>query len=113
MTASSIMQEIREALEGRPDQPLVLGVCRTLAGHIGRETWTVRLAVLVLGLIWTLPVIAAYVVAGFLMSETEQRTRDFFSGLAILMREWVDKASAALGRMFDGHHAADHRSRGY
>jgi len=112
MTASGIMQEIKEALEGRPGQPIVLGVCRSLAGHMRREVWIVRLVVVILAFLWTLPTLAGYVIAGFLMSETERRTRDFFSGLAVLARETGEKLTTALGRLFDGPARSDHHGRG-
>jgi phage shock protein PspC (stress-responsive transcriptional regulator) len=50
MSTDRIMQEIREALEGRPGQPIVLGVCNTVAQKMGWETWCVRLATIVLAL---------------------------------------------------------------
>ncbi len=109
MTANGILQEIKEALNGRPGQPIVLGVCRTLARRWGHEVWKVRLAVLIAGLIWSLPVLAAYIVAGFAMKETEHRTRGFFSGLAVLAREWAGKLFDALGRVFDGGSPAGRR----
>ncbi|MEJ8569183.1 PspC domain-containing protein [Elongatibacter sediminis] len=113
MTANCILQEIREALEGRPGQPLVLGVCQTLAERWGHEAWRIRLAVLIGCLIWTLPTLAAYVIAGFALSKTERRTRDFFSGLAVLARETTRKVTDALGRLFGDDGPEDYHSRGY
>ncbi len=100
MTADSIMQEIRQALEGRPGQPLVLGVCQVLAEKMDSAAWLVRLATLVLALFFTLPVLAAYIILGFALKQTESRTRDFFAGLFIMARETADKVLAALGRIF-------------
>ncbi len=100
MTTDSIMQEIREALAGRPGQPIVLGVCNAIATRMGWETWCVRLATIFLTLFFTLPALAAYVVAGLMMKETETRTRGFFAGLAIIAREWMDKISDGFGRAF-------------
>ena len=31
MTAESVFEQIRESLNGRPGQPIVLGVCKSLA----------------------------------------------------------------------------------
>jgi phage shock protein PspC (stress-responsive transcriptional regulator) len=114
MSANGVLQEIKLALSGRPGQPIVLGVCRALARRWHCEVWFIRLVVLVFGLVWTLPVLAAYAIAGFALPETEQRTRTFFSGLAVLAREQAGKALSALGRLFDGAAGRDHRrSRGY
>ncbi len=96
MTAESIFHEIRQALKGRPGQPIVLGVCQTLAARINKEVWCVRLAAIVLCLFWTLPIMAAYILLGFVLPETEQRTRGFFTGLAILARETAEKALACM-----------------
>jgi len=100
MTAESIFQEIKQALNGRPGQPIVLGVCKTLAARFGMEVWRVRLAVIVLGVFWALPVLAAYVVLGFVLPETEERARGFFTGLGITVREAAEKVFASLGRIF-------------
>lgn len=112
MSTNRIWQEIREALEGRPGQPIVLGVCRTLGDRLGWETWRVRLVFLVLGVIWTLPTLAAYIVAGFVLHETERRTRDFFTGLAVVARESAARVTDTLGRLFDPGARHDARPRG-
>lgn len=112
MNPKDILQEIRTALEGRPGQPIVLGVCRTLARRWGHETWKVRLVAMVLALLWTLPAVAAYVIAGFALAETEPRTRGFFAGLAVLMRETAQKIFAALGRLFEAGAGGPHRHSG-
>jgi phage shock protein PspC (stress-responsive transcriptional regulator) len=96
MTSENVINEVREALNGRPGQPIVFGVCRALADRFGKEPWTFRLAAIVLALIWTLPVLAAYIVAGLVMAETESRTRRFFSGLAVIIREKVEQAAEGL-----------------
>ena len=96
MSADNVINEIRDSLNGRPGQPIVFGVCKTLAGKSGNEPWVFRLAALVLALFWTLPVVAAYIILGFALNETEERTRKFFSGLAIMVREMVQKFAAAL-----------------
>jgi len=96
MSADNVINEIRESLNGRPGQPIVFGVCKTLAEKSGNEPWAFRLAALVLALFWTLPVVAAYIILGFALNETEERTRKFFSGLAIMIREIVQKFAASL-----------------
>ena len=113
MTADSIMQEIKEGLAGRPGQPTVLGVCQTLAARLGREVWKLRLAFLILAVFWTLPILAAYIILGFLMSETESRTRGFFSGLSILIRETAEKVFDSLGGIFGSDSDSGTRSNGY
>jgi phage shock protein PspC (stress-responsive transcriptional regulator) len=98
MSSEDVINEIRESLNGRPGQPIVFGVCKALSDRFGMEPWMVRLAAIVLTLFWALPVLAAYVVAGLVMKETEERTRRFFSGLAIIIRERVDQGAAWLRR---------------
>ena len=113
MTAECIFQEIKQALNGRPGQPLVLGVCKTLAARIDKEVWCVRLAVIVLALFWALPILAAYVLLGFVLPETEHRTRGFFIGLGIMARDVAEKIFAALGRLFDPETGSRPRYRNY
>ena len=96
MSADNVINEIRESLNGRPGQPIVFGVCRALAEKSGKEPWVFRLAAIILTLFWALPAVAAYIILGFALSETEERTRKFFSGLAIMIREMVQKFAASL-----------------
>ena len=110
MSAENVINEIRESLNGRPGQPIVFGVCRALAEKFGKEPWIFRLAAIVLTLFWTLPAVAAYIIVGFALSETEERTRKFFSGLAVITRDCVDKCASWLR---DCCGRDSHRSRGY
>jgi len=96
MSSESVIQEIRDSLNGRPGQPIVFGVCKSLAERFGAEPWIFRLAAILLGLFFTFPAIAAYIIAGFVMPETEDRSRRFFSGLAVVIREQVQKGAAWL-----------------
>lgn len=100
MSADDVINEIRNSLNGRPGQPIVFGVCKALAEKAGKEPWMFRLVAVTLTLFWTLPAVAAYVILGFALGETENRTRKFFSGLAIIIRESVDKFAASLRDMF-------------
>jgi phage shock protein PspC (stress-responsive transcriptional regulator) len=112
MTANSVVQEIRQALEGRPGQPMILGVCQALATRYKQQAWGVRLVTIIAGAIWTLPTLAVYILLGFLLPETETRTRGFFTGLGVVAREGSEKVFGSLGRFFD----SDRRhsgSRGY
>ena len=96
MSQASVINEIRESLNGRPGQPIVFGVCKALAARFDKEPWTFRLAAIVLTLFWTLPALAAYIIAGLVMKETELRTRTFFSGLVVVIRENVERGAAWL-----------------
>lgn len=109
MSSENVINEIRESLNGRPGQPIVFGVCKALSDRFGMEPWIVRLVAILLTLFWALPALAAYIVAGLVMKETEDRTRRFFSGLAIIIRERVDQGAAWLR----GSCRGTHRHRGY
>jgi phage shock protein PspC (stress-responsive transcriptional regulator) len=100
MSADNVLNEIRDSLNGQPGQPIVFGVCKALAEKSGKEPWVFRLAALILTLLWTLPAVAAYIVLGFALSETEGRTRRFFSGLAVITREMVEKLASSVRDMF-------------
>ena len=103
MSAENVLDEIREALEGRPGQPMVLGVCKSLAERFNQEIWVVRAFTIVMAVFWTLPVLALYIVLGFVMKDTENRTRRFFSGLAIIIRETVEKVVDGIKNLFDNN----------
>jgi phage shock protein PspC (stress-responsive transcriptional regulator) len=96
MSSERVIKEIRESLNGRPGQPIVFGVCNALSARFGKEPWVFRLAAIVMALFWAVPALAAYVVAGLVMKETELRTRMFFSGLAVVIRENVERGAAWL-----------------
>ena len=97
---NSVLDEIRDSLNGRPGQPIVFGVCRSLAEKFNQEPWTFRAAAIVLAFFFTLPTVGAYIIVGFALNETEDRTRRFFSGLAILIREWTEKLADSLRNIF-------------
>ena len=96
MSSENVINEIRESLNGRAGQPIVFGVCQALSQRFGKEPWMFRAAAIVLALLWTLPALAAYIVAGLVMAETESRTRRFFSGLTVIIREKVDQGAEWL-----------------
>lgn len=48
---------------------LVLGVCAGIADHFGWPCWMLRLCVLAIGWIFTVPVVAAYLLAAVLMPQ--------------------------------------------
>jgi len=91
MREDDTLESIKRALNGRPGQPVVFGVCKALASRMGCESWITRGAAIILGAIWTLPTLAAYILLGLCMKETETRTRGFFSGLRVVVREWTEK----------------------
>jgi phage shock protein PspC (stress-responsive transcriptional regulator) len=100
MCPDNVCNEIRDSLNGRPGQPIVFGVCKTLAEKSGKEPWLFRLAAILLTLFFTLPAVAAYIVLGFALNETENRTRKFFSGLTVITRDLVQKFAESLRDMF-------------
>lgn len=106
MSADCIFDEIRDSLNGRPGQPIVFGVCKSLAERFDKEPWVFRLAAIALTLFWTLPAVAAYIIVGFALKETEDRTRRFFSGLAVIIREGVQKMAEGLRDLFGPERAA-------
>lgn len=106
MSADCIFNEIRESLNGRPGQPIVFGVCRALAERFDKEPWIFRLVAIVMAVFWTLPAVAAYIIVGFALKETEDRTRRFFSGLAVIIRENVQKLAEGLRDLFSPERAA-------
>jgi len=113
MSSEDVIKEIRESLNGRPGQPIVFGVCKALAERFGQEPWTFRLGAIVLALFWSLPALAAYIIAGLVMKETELRTRTFFSGLAVVIRENVERGAAWLRDCCASDARRDYRRRGY
>ena len=96
MSSENVINEIRESLNGRPGQPIVFGVCKSLAARFDREPWMFRLAAILITLFWPPVGLAAYIIAGLVMQETEARTRKFFAGLMIIVRENVEKGAAWL-----------------
>lgn len=100
MRDEDTIESIKRSLNGRPGQPIVFGVCRAIAARCGYEPWVTRGAAIVLGLIFTLPVLATYILLGLFMKETEARTRGFFSGLSVIIREWCDKHCSSTRQSF-------------
>lgn len=96
MSGDNTCENIKEALNGRPGQPIVFGVCNAISKRCGCETWIARGVTIILAVFWTLPTVAAYILAGLFMKETEVRTRGFFSGLAVVIRETAEKAIRAV-----------------
>ena len=102
MQSESFFESVKRNLNGEPGQPIVLGVCKTLAARLGQEVWLIRLAAIVLGVIYTFATLVAYVLLGLFMRETADRTRSLFEGLAIWFREIFDKVSRRVNEMMGG-----------
>lgn len=95
-----VLESIRENLNGRPGQPMLFGVCRTLAERCGQEAWIFRAAAMVLLLFATMPTVVAYLLLGLFLDETSARTRGIFEGLFLTLREVVEKVVDGFGDLF-------------
>jgi phage shock protein PspC (stress-responsive transcriptional regulator) len=91
MNTENLFEDIKENLNGREGQPIVLGVCQALAARFGQEVWVFRAAAIVLGVFFTFATLLAYFLCGLFMKETEDRTRGLFKGLCIWAEEIFDK----------------------
>jgi phage shock protein PspC (stress-responsive transcriptional regulator) len=100
MKSDELLDSIRENFNGRPGQPLVFGVCATLAKRSGHEPWIFRVGTLALALFWTMPAVGAYIALGLLLPETQDRTRGVFKGLFIALEEWVEKGMETFQDLF-------------
>lgn len=102
MNTENLFESIKQNLNGRPGQPIVLGVCNVLTKRFDQEAWVFRAGAIVLGVFFTFATLAAYILLGLFMPETEQRTRGLFRGLGIWAREAGDKFAAGCRDLF-GH----------
>ncbi len=100
MASNEFLDSVRENLNGRPNQPLLLGVCGVLAKKIGVEPWITRSIAIVMAIFFSPLAPIAYVVLGLVMDETAERTRGIFRGLFIAIQEGVEKLLNALGDLF-------------
>ena len=112
MSADCVFDQIRESLNGRPGQSIVFGVCKSLAERFDKEPWIFRLIAIAMTLFWTVPALAAYVILGFVLSETEIRTRQFFSGMGVIIRESLEKLAGSARDIFDSPDGRNN-GRGY
>jgi len=110
MSTENLFESVRENLNGQPGQPMVLGVCGALAKRFDQEPWIFRAIAIGLGVFYTGITLAAYVILGLVLSETEARTRGVFQGLFISLREFVEKLIRAGRETFNGSHG-DHSAR--
>lgn len=111
MQSETFFESIKRNLNGEPGQPIVLGVCKTLAARLNQEVWLIRLAAIVLGVIYTFATLVGYVLLGLFMEETSSRTKSLFEGLAIWFREFLEKVSDKFNDVFgDGHSSGRNRN---
>ena len=114
MTSETFFESVKRNLNGEPGQPIVLGVCKTLAARLNQEVWLIRLAAIMLGVFYTFITLVAYILLGLFMDETSSRTKSLFEGLGIWFREFLDKAGNKCSDIFGGDDSADryrHRDR--
>jgi len=102
MDHQNLFESIKHNLNGRPGQPIVLGVCQALARRCNQEVWIFRAGAIVLGVFFTFATLAAYVLLGLFMQETEQRTRGVFAGLGVWFRELLDRLGDLWTDLFGG-----------
>ena len=97
MQEDTFFESIKRNLNGEPGQPIVLGVCKTLAARFKQEVWLIRLAAIVLGVFYTFGALVVYILLGLFMTETADRTKSLFEGLGIWFRELTDKVADLFG----------------
>jgi len=110
MTSNTFFESVKRNLNGEPGQPIVLGVCKTLAARFGQEVWLIRLAAIVLGVFYTFFTLVVYILLGLFMEETSSRTKSLFEGLGIWFREFLDKVGEKCNDIF-GDNNSSHRNR--
>jgi phage shock protein PspC (stress-responsive transcriptional regulator) len=110
MQSETFFDSIKRNLNGEPGQPIVLGVCKTLAARFNQEVWLIRLAAIVLGVFYSFITLVVYILLGLFMEETSHRTKSLFEGLGIWFREFTEKVGGRLGEIF-GRDDSTHRNR--
>jgi len=114
MTSDTFFESVKRNLNGEPGQPIVLGVCNSLAARLKQEVWLIRLAAIILGVFYTFVTLVAYILLGLFMQETSSRTKSLFEGLGIWFREFLDKAGNKCTEIFggdDSNHRCGNRDR--
>lgn len=111
MQDETFFDSMKRNLNGEPGQPIVLGVCKTLAARFNQEVWLIRLAAIVLGVIYTFGTLVAYILLGLFMDETSHRTKSLFEGLGIWFRELTEKLGNLWSNACCGNnHSNRHRN---
>jgi phage shock protein PspC (stress-responsive transcriptional regulator) len=93
MQDNTFFDSIKRNLNGEPGQPIVLGVCRTLAERFNQEVWLIRLAAIVLGVFYSFITLVVYILLGLFLEETSHRTKSLFEGIGIWFREFTEKVA--------------------
>jgi phage shock protein PspC (stress-responsive transcriptional regulator) len=99
MQENTFFDSIKRNLNGEPGQPIVLGVCKTLAARFNQEVWLIRLAAIVLGVFYSFVTLVVYILLGLFMAETSSRSKSLFEGLGIWFRELTDKAAGCCNNV--------------
>ena len=100
MREETFFDSIKRNLNGEPGQPIVLGVCKTLAARFNQEVWLIRLAAIVLGVFYSFIALVVYILLGLFMEETSHRTKSLFEGLGIWFREFTHKVGNKCNSTF-------------
>jgi phage shock protein PspC (stress-responsive transcriptional regulator) len=100
MREETFFDSIKRNLNGEPGQPIVLGVCKTLAARFNQEVWLIRLAAIVLGVFYSFITLVVYILLGLFMEETSHRTRSLFEGLGIWFTEFTHKVGDKCNSSF-------------
>lgn len=108
MQEETFFDSIKRNLNGEPGQPIVLGVCKTLAARFNQEVWLVRLAAIVLGVFYSFFTLVAYILLGLFMEETSSRSKSLFEGLGIWFQEFTEKVASKFNHMC-GNGRSSHR----
>jgi phage shock protein PspC (stress-responsive transcriptional regulator) len=106
MQSETFFDSIKKNLNGETGQPIVLGVCKTLAARFNQEVWLIRLAAIVLGVFYSFVTLVVYVLLGLVMQETSSRSKSLFEGLGIWFRELTDKAGKCCNDMFSNNNSS-------
>ena len=100
MREETFFDSIKRNLNGEPGQPIVLGVCKTLAARFNQEVWLIRLAAIILGVFYSFITLVVYILLGLFMEETSHRTKSLFEGLGIWFREFTHKVGNKCNSSF-------------
>lgn len=110
MQENTFFDSIKENLNGTPGQPIVLGVCKTIAARFNQEVWLIRLAAIVLGVFYSFATLVVYILLGLFMQETSDRSKSLFEGLGIWFRELTEKIGNCCSGTF-GNGRSSYRDR--
>ena len=107
MQENTFFDSIKRNLNGEPGQPIVLGVCKTLAARFNQEVWLIRLAAIVLGVFYSFMTLVVYILLGLFMEETSSRSKSLFEGLGIWFRELTEKAASCCNNVIGSNKSSN------